>query len=181
MIIIAECSLIPDENDSSKYFVKSKEKGICPICLGEALKVIGSKNRRAINSKSEDLIIVIRRLKCACCKKIHHELPDILVPYKRYLSSCVEAIVDDKADEISCENSSIYRLRLWFKSMVTHIRGSISSVIVRMNIKQKLKEQSDLEMIKTYVGEKPGWLARVVRIVVNTNNWLHTRFAFMTG
>lgn len=98
MIIIAEYSLIPDENDSSKYFVKSKEKGICPICLGEALKVIGSRNRSAINSKGEDLIIVIRRLKCACCKKNYHELPDILVPYKRYLSLCVEAIIDNQSN-----------------------------------------------------------------------------------
>ncbi len=68
MIIIAEYSLIPDENDSSKYFVKSKEKGICPICLGEALKVIGSRNRRAINSKTDFPHFPF----CRCCIILNH-------------------------------------------------------------------------------------------------------------
>ncbi|MDD4593214.1 MAG: DUF6431 domain-containing protein [Parabacteroides sp.] len=179
MIILSKYKLIPDKVNGNKRRVKSEEKSICPICLSEALKVIGSRNRSAINSKGENLIIVIRRLKCRFCKKIHHELPDILVPYKRYLSKCIEAILDGQGDRISCENSSIYRLNQWFKGIGIHIKRSLASTATRMNVKIKSGGEPILKAIKAYVGEAPGWLARVVRIVINTNNWVHTRYAFM--
>ncbi|NSW81649.1 MAG: hypothetical protein HPY90_00005 [Syntrophothermus sp.] len=38
--------------------------------------------------------------------------------------------------------------------------------------------RSVLERIRQLVGEAPGWLARIVRPVVNSNLWVHTRFAF---
>lgn len=180
MIIITKYKLIPYETDQNKLHVKSEEKSICPICLNEVLKVIGSRNRRALNSKGENLIIVIRRLRCSTCKKIHHELPDILVPYKRYLSSCIEAVIEGKGDRIPCENSSIYRIKRWFKVMAAHIKRSLAAIAARENIVIEIGEGTTLKTITLYVGERPGWLARAVRIVVNTNNWVHTRFAFMT-
>jgi hypothetical protein len=123
---------------------------------------------------------VIRRLRCSACKKIHHELPDILVPYKRYLSSCIEAVVEGQGDGIPCENSSIYRFKRWFKVMAAHIKGSLASIAARKNSIIETGGETTLKAITLYVGERPGWLARAVRIVVNTNNWVHTRFAFMT-
>ena len=179
MIILSKYKLVPDEGNGNKRRVKSEGKSICPICLSEALKVIGSRNRRAINSKGENLIIVIRRLKCRSCKKIHHELPDILVPYKRYLSKCIEAILDGQGDRICCENSSIYRTRQWFKGMQAHIKGCLTSTGARKNAKIESGGEQILKEVNAYVGEEPGWLARVVRIVTNTNNWVHTRYAFM--
>ena len=180
MIIIEKYKLIPDETDQDKLRVKSEEKSICPICLNEALKVIGSRNRSALNSKGENLIIVIRRLRCSTCKKIHHELPNILVPYKRYLSSCIEAVVEGQGDKISCENSSIYRIKRWFKVMAAKTKRSIEANAARGNTVIETGGRTKLKAITLYVGERPGWLARAVRIVVNTNNWIHTRFAFMT-
>lgn len=38
-------------------------------------------------------MLVVRRLRCTQCRKIHHELPDCVVPYKRYESACVEQVV----------------------------------------------------------------------------------------
>ncbi|WP_391563866.1 DUF6431 domain-containing protein [Paenibacillus cremeus] len=35
-------------------------------------------------------MLVICRLRCTYCRKIHHELPSCIVPYKRYDSACVE-------------------------------------------------------------------------------------------
>lgn len=181
MIIIAKYNLIPDGTDQNKLRVKSEEKSICPICLNEILKVIGSRNRRALDNKGENLIIVIRRLRCSTCKKIHHELPDILVPYKRYLSSCIEAVVEGQGDRIPCENSSIYRIKRWFKVMAAHIKRSLAAIAARGNTVIETGGRTKLKAIMLYVGERPGWLARAVRIVVNTNNWVHTRFAFKTG
>ena len=163
----------PDEINRNKRRVKSEEKSICPICLSEALKVIGSRNRRAINSNGENLIIVIRRLKCSTCKKIHHELPDILVPYKRYLSKCIEAIIDGQGGRIPCENSSIYRLKRWFKGIEAHIKGSLTSTAAKMNSAIKMGAEPALKAIKTYVGNA-GLAGRAVRIVAEIQMLVHT-------
>lgn len=179
MIIITKYKLVTDETDSSRQRVKSEEKNMCPICLSNILKVIGSRNRIAFDSKGEKLTIVIRRLRCLACRKIHHELPDILVPYKRYLSECIESIIEGEVDKIACESSTISRLMRWFKGIEIHIKGSLASISTRVNASVYAGKPHALEAIKIYVGEDPGWLARAVRIVVNTNNWVHTRLAFM--
>ncbi|MEW5785724.1 MAG: DUF6431 domain-containing protein, partial [Bacillota bacterium] len=48
--------------------------------------MIGSRKRTFINEAGEREILIIRRLRCKNCKRVHHELPDIIVPYKRYNS-----------------------------------------------------------------------------------------------
>ncbi len=179
MIVITKYRLEKDESGERKIWVKSEEKSMCPVCLSETLKIIGSRDRSALDSKGEKLIMVIRRLRCTTCKKIHHELPDILVPYKRYLSECIEAIIEGKHDRIACESSTIYRLKRWFKTTELHIKGSLASAAAMINTKRKESGEPLPKTIKAYVGDEMGWLRRAVRIVVNINNWLHTRFAFM--
>ncbi|NLB80104.1 MAG: hypothetical protein GX800_00470 [Clostridiaceae bacterium] len=179
MILITRYKLVKDKKDEHKIRVKSEEESICPICFSDTLKVIGSRNRKAIEINGDWIILIIRRLKCLICMKIHHELPDILVPYKRYLSECIEAIIDGTDDEVACENSTIIRFRQWFKSMENHIKGSIMAVYLQMiNVRKDVAGKTALEAIKAYVGADHGWLARAVRIVVNSNNWVHTRYAF---
>lgn len=180
MIVIAKYRLERDDADKHKIWVKNEEESICPVCSSETLKVIGSRNRSALDSNGEKLIIVIRRLRCTTCKKIHHELPDILVPYKRYLSECIEAIIEGEHEQIACEGSTIYRLRRWFNIIKFHIKGSLASAAARNKASIGIVAgETLLKMIKAYVGDGFGWLRRVVRIVVNTNNWGHTRNAFM--
>lgn len=180
MIIIEKYRLVSDENDKSKFYMKSEEKSICPLCSCSDLRVIGSRKRIALNSRGEKLAIVIRRLRCSKCGRIHHELPDMLVPYKRYSSACIEAIVEGRGDEISCENSSIYRIKEWFGYIMGYIAGSLGAIAVKMGIEIEVKEKSAFQRIKAYVGKEKGWLARAVRTTVNTNNWVHTRSAFMS-
>lgn len=180
MIIIEKYKLMPDENDNNKLYVKSEEESICPLCLSPGLKVIGSRKRKALNCNSEKQTIVIRRLRCPKCKRIHHELPDILIPYKRYLSECIESIIEGREDEVCCENSSIYRIKEWFKYIMEYIAGSLGAIAARMGIETEVKEKSALQRIKEYVGREKGWLKRAVRTMVNTNNWVHTRLAFMS-
>ncbi len=73
--------------------VKSREKTHCPCCGGD-FKVIGSSRRVLINrtapaffyimmsGEAQHLLFVIGRLRCADCRRISHELPDMVVPYK---------------------------------------------------------------------------------------------------
>ncbi len=130
--------------------------------------------------------MVIRRLRCVTCKRMHHELPDILVPYKRYSSKSIEAVVTgEEMLSVVADESTINRWRKWFRAMTTHFLGSLISITARYG-KVAAEERpelpgSPLQRIWCYVGEGPGWLARVVRPVVNANYWLQTRSAFLSA
>lgn len=180
MISISKYRLIRDEKNSDRYYVKSLEKSICPICGGPRLKVIGVRKRNIFNADGKKNQLVIRRLKCQGCKHIHHELPDILVPYKRYSTGSIEAIIDGRDSLVSCEESSINRMRQWFKEIKEYMAGCLDSIAAQRGIKKQTIQTTTLERIKSHTGEGPGWLRKVVRIMVNTNNWIHTRSAFMS-
>ncbi|MGI6649770.1 MAG: DUF6431 domain-containing protein [Bacillota bacterium] len=49
-------------------------------------------SRVFINDVGNQNVLVIRRLRCRHCHRIHHELPDILVPYKRHSSESIESV-----------------------------------------------------------------------------------------
>ncbi|MEW6541058.1 MAG: DUF6431 domain-containing protein [Bacillota bacterium] len=74
------------------FFVRSAEQIPCPCCSGR-LKAIGSRKRSCIDSLGDKIILVIRRLRCVACRRIHHELPDLLVPYRRHIRESIEAAV----------------------------------------------------------------------------------------
>ena len=121
--------------------------------------------------------LVIRRLKCKRCEKIHHELPDILVPYKRHCAETVEQIVNEKTEEVSCEDSTIRKIKQWFNDKEQYFTGCLVSVAARHGAALSAGATSLLRKMR----ECSGWLKRLVRIVVNSNLWVHTRSAFLTN
>jgi len=180
MISIKEYELVPDKNGENKYYVRSKEQSICPICSSVVLKVIGSRNRKVIKSCGEELILIIRRLRCSSCKKIHHELPDNIVPYKRYSSESIEAILDSTQNTVSSEESTIYRIRKWFENMSGYFAKCLNAIASCWGLKVATGQLSSVSRIKAYVGCESKWLASVVRLMVNSNLWVHTRSAFLS-
>jgi hypothetical protein len=44
-----------------------------------------------------------------------------------------------------------------------------------------VSSETALHRLGRLVGDAPGWLARIVRPIVNINLWLHTRSAFLSG
>lgn len=166
------------------FFVKSAEQIPCPCCNG-SLDVIGSRQRKYITNLGEKRVLIIRRLRCEHCDRIHHELPDNLVPYKRYDSESIEAVITgDTALKVPADESTISRWRHWFSKLHNHFLGCLASIATRLG-NQSVKEmsylsQSALLRIWYYVGNAAGWLTRVVRPVANTNCWVHTRFAFLS-
>ncbi|WP_223829992.1 DUF6431 domain-containing protein [Paenibacillus arenilitoris] len=44
------------------------------------MHVIGSRKRKIVNGGVDLHLLVIRRMRCSQCRKIHHELPDCVVP-----------------------------------------------------------------------------------------------------
>jgi hypothetical protein len=164
------------------FFVRSLERIPCPCCGSFEMEVIGSRKRKYINSEGNKNVLIIRRLKCQHCGKIHHELPDILVPYKRYSSECIEMVISENEPiSVPADESTLMRWRNWFSRISLHFLGCLQSISIRLYgySKGAPTGQSVLHRIWQYVDDICGWLARTVRPVVNTNSWVHTRSAFM--
>ena len=154
----------------------------CPCCGGR-LNVIGSRRRKYITSLSISKVLVIRRLICVDCKRIHHELPDILVPYKRYASEAIERVVEDESPLfVTVDESTLFRWRHWFTQCAERFAGFLESIRIRYGNgsveDRSVLPLSVLQRIYHYVGNAPGWLGRVVRTVANSNHWVQTRSAF---
>lgn len=145
--------------------------------------MIGSRPRKYINDSGEKVKLIIRRMRCVKCRKIHHELPDILVPYKRYGRESLEAVLDDDNKlSIPADESTLKRWKSWFLERADYIQGCLNSIVIRYgqdSAEEKSRlPQSKLQRIWHIVGDAPGWLGRVVRPLVNLNLWVHTRSAF---
>jgi len=164
--------------------VRSLEQIFCPCCSGQ-LKVIGSRKRSCIDSLGEKIALCIRRLRCSGCRRIHHELPDLLVPYKRHIGGSIEAVITGSSDlSVAVDESTLIRWRSWFRKMADYLQGCLESIHIRYG-KETAEEpsclpKSKLKRIWHYVGNGSGWLSRIVRPVVNANLWVHTRFAFLS-
>ncbi|MDI6710368.1 MAG: DUF6431 domain-containing protein [Bacillota bacterium] len=166
------------------FFVRSAEQIPCPCCSGH-LKVIGSRQRSCINGRGEKIVLIIRRLGCVTCHRIHHELPDMLVPYKRHTGCSIEATVGGEAAlSVNADESTLWRWRRWFWERAFYFRSCLVAIAARcfkMSAEgQSALPRSALHRIWQLVGEAPGWLARVVRPVVNANLWVQTRSAFLS-
>lgn len=144
--------------------VRSEERSSCPVC-GSGLEVIGTRERKVREGDGEVTELVIRRLRCGACKRIHHELPDILVPYKRYSAGAIEAIVEDDTGKVVCEESTIRRIKTWWNECMVYFLGVLASLTAKYGAvfsgRPRLKE--------------------IVRAVVNAHLWAHTRSAFLSG
>lgn len=166
------------------FFVKSAEISRCPCC-GSELKVCGSRRRKYIKSYGTKVTLIIRRLRCKVCKKIHHELPDILIPYKRYQNECIESVISDlKNCTVAADQSTLYRWRKWFSELRQYFIDSMVAIQLQQDLKanENLSRSrgTALEGIISLFERKEQWLTQLVRKLVNSKMWLQTRSAFLS-
>lgn len=161
------------------FFVRSAESGHCPCCA-MPLAVVGSRPRVWYQSSGDKAKLIIRRLYCEDCKKIHHELPNILVPYKRYDAQSIETVVSDLIHiDVAADESTIARWRSWFLVWVLYAEGCLQSFSIRFGqIVRELSSpsQSALHPLGHFVGNAAGWLSRAVRPIINVNLWITDPF-----
>ena len=158
----------------SKYGKRIDEKGrthilcyeyhVCPVC-GHMLLVIGIRERKYIDGSGITRILVIRRLRCKNCRVIHHELPDILVPYKRHCAETVEGVVNNKAESTCCDNRTAIRIKAWWEACRLYFENVLASLS---------------EKYGAVFPRRPA-PREIVRAVVNANLWIHTRSAYLSG
>ena len=152
------------------------------------MSVAGTRKRKSKERSGNTKILNIRRLRCDQCGRIHHELPDFLVPYKRYESECIEAVLTNPSNhDVPADESTLFRWVDWFNSFIDYWIGCLISIMLRTkqdNIPLKrssLISETALHKIGRLVGDAPRWLDRIVHPIVNFNFWIHTRSAFLSG
>jgi hypothetical protein len=149
-------------DSKGRIIIKSEEENACPICAG-ILKVIGIRERKSRNINEDIEILVIRRLRCKTCNKIHHELPDILIPYKRYCADTIEAVINK--GEICCELSTERRIKLWWATILLYFENILASLKIKYGLEFSIKTAP----------------REIVRVLVNLNLWVHTRSVSLSG
>ena len=128
-----------------------------------------------IKSSGERINLIIRRLQCKECAKIHHELPACIVPYRRHCSCTIESIVQETVRSVCCENITTARVLRWFRERLAYFLGCLESKRAGWNQPTEIGSGSLLLRIQSCIGNKVHWLKNLVRFVVNSNLWPQTR------
>lgn len=118
----------------------------------------------------------LRRLYCKHCRKIHTELPDFMQPFKRYVANVVEAVVDGRSETCPAEESTMRKWCGWFSNRKAMLDARIQA------LKQSLEGVvlsvlSPCSLLQEIRSTGIGWLSRLTRQLVNSENEIHTCFA----
>ncbi|KIY21055.1 hypothetical protein UB32_15830 [Mesobacillus subterraneus] len=168
-----------------EFLVRGAERIPSPCC-GKTMLVRGTKDRKAKDHTGQSKTYNIRILQCTNCGTTHHELPDLLIPYKRYEAECIEDVLTNPSTHIvPADDSTLSRWHRWFHQFVDYWIGCLNSIMVRtsqenipLDITSKCSGNA-LQRIGHLAGDANGWLTRTVRPIVNINLWIHIRSAFI--
>ena len=172
------------------FFVRGGGQVPCPLC-GGILECFGTRLRGCIQANGEKILLSLRRLRCTneACNRIHHELPSSLVPYKRHACDSIESACTPRAEshkiDVVAENSTINRWKRWVEASAQYWDGSLQAISRRMGMRPGTKPEASsappLQRLLNLVGQQSGWMAQIVRSLVNAGLWVQTRSACMSG
>ena len=149
------------------FFIIYAEASYCPIC-GKLLVTRGNRQRILIAGDGRKVKLIIRRLRCDDCKRIHHDLPDCIVPYKRHCAETVEAITGGAA--APCDFRTIARILAWWAAVRNYFLNILKSLAQKHGAKYK----------------DPPAFKETIRAIVNSNSWIfshstRTRSVVLSG
>lgn len=133
--------------------------------------MIGTRRRKFIQEGGEKAVLMIRRYRCKNCGRIHHELPDMLLPYKQHIAATFEKVYCKNLWSVCCDDNEIRRLYLWLMQVFLSMAASLCSplpAVGRALLRKKISESP------------PGWLSKLVYQLVSENRW-QTHFAVSSG
>lgn len=117
----------------------------------------GLRARGITQTDGKKIVLMIRRLRCGKCGRLHHELPDIVVPYKRHSTETIEAIIN--GGEVGEETRTTRRIEVWWRMVGAYI----------LRVLKSLWEKYRLPPVR-----KPAF-RDMVRAAVNSGNWIFAR------
>jgi hypothetical protein len=141
------------------------------------MKIIGSRQRSYLDDNTNKKILIIRRLKCENCNKIHHELPSFLLPYKRHRVETIQLAIDDPKALIKNKNvgaaipyvpeTTIRKIKLWAEVFLQYAFECVRLRRLRYPVANEPPPPSTPEELR----QGANWLAKLVVEVANFFPW----------
>lgn len=94
------------------------------------------------------------------CRKLHTELPDLIVPYKRYSAEVIVAVSNGNNTDVPQDGRTGQKIKAWFKRIIPHLQG-----VWHRQVALGFGSPSDVPDF-TFL----------VRLAVNTGYWLNHPF-----
>ncbi|WP_255342849.1 DUF6431 domain-containing protein [Oribacterium sp. FC2011] len=147
------------------FLCESRENPICPYC-NSALKYRDSRKRIMRWYNSGVRYIIVRRMKCTSCNKLHAELPDCLAPYKQYAAEIIENEIDGivSEDDLCTEDrpcsKTVDRWNQWLLNLNPKVLRSLFSILKSLinNFKISYTPEEILLSIRKFGA---GWMTLV--------------------
>ncbi len=162
------------------FLVRSREPiPPCSVC-GGALQGDKTVTRQRWRPSGEIHQLILRQFRCDRCRRYHRELPDLLVPYKRYDAESIEAgLLHDPDISVAADDSTLARWRQWFGEWSPVAAQGLRALAQRSGARGADPIPSRplpplLRRLGPWVGDAPGWLARAVRPLVNARLYAFT-------
>ena len=176
MISITLCEIYFNEEKGIYEIKNIKDVIPCPEC-GSELKYRDKRLRILRKYGGDTFWILIRRLKCCNCGRLHTELPDCLAPHKHYEIEVIENVVDGIIDEDTIEVdypccATMKRWKKWISKEKNNIDGHMKSIgfrILGLGVELLSSTASILELLQD---EGEGWLSIILRTIYNSGNFL---------
>lgn len=126
-----------------RIYAYGKVMPCCPKC-GKRMTVHGTCKRDIRTSEYPNGIVhVFRVLDCKPCNRSHREVPDFIVPHRRYSYDYMCAVAQGKTDEIDIDNCTITRT----------IRALCALILLLQSCWGTFKELCEAVGRKTFVNE----------------------------
>ncbi len=177
MIIITDYKLVYKADLKVFIVVPLSFDSICPCC-GGLLHYRDSRKRIRKREGGHKEFLMIRRLYCPHCRRLHNELPDCLVPYKHYSADTVAGVLDgivtpedDDAEDYPCLQT-MHRWMDWLKHNRANMDGCLRRVghtVFGLGEELLFRCESVLGLFRK---RYPDWLERVLRIIYNSGGSL---------
>jgi hypothetical protein len=177
MIIVSSFS-IHYNSELGSHSIRPTRDSICPQC-GGALKYRDSRKRGVKNLFGEARCFFLRRLRCTVCGRFHTEIPDIILPYKRYDAETIQSVLDGEESATACaaDDSTMHRWRASFAEAEADMGQRIASVYA-CEEDALVPIVSGVDVIAHIRSAKPRWLPFVMKLLIMAGHVPCTRFAF---
>jgi hypothetical protein len=147
----------------------------CPECGGE-LSYRDCRYRISKDYSGEKKWLVIRRLKCSSCNRLHNELPDYLTPYKHYKTEVIENVLDgvstpydESTEDYPCE-STMKRWNIWLEYNRFKIEGVMRGRSYAIRGCARELFDTSISWLKDLKKHGTGWLGIVTGLIYNSNH-----------
>ena len=149
----------------------------CPEC-GAVLKHRDYKRRIMKLEGGAKQFILIERLQCKACRRLHNALPYFLVPYKHYKTDIISGVLDNivSPDDLDDEDypceETMKRWHHWFRSNHENIDGFMKSIGYRFLGFGEDLLNSKISLLTHLRKSSELWLETIIRIIYNSGGRL---------